>query len=238
MRVTPRLPWEGKAERPQYYKLLGFHTAVDRCASPSVIKKAYTSLKDKYEPHYLVHTRGMDPSIVRPYARNELAKVEEAFLVFIITIYGRITLSILLPSRSRNFEQHVLGLCDQGKPESDFQNPDLMEQCRELAPDLSDATLRSLFDKLDTNMFQHGLFVECAFCNHSCTPNLAKRFSKDKRVLSLEAISDIALGEDCFITYFNKKELEEPVFSRRARTESCWGFTCACQRCVAEGGQG
>ena len=70
-----------------------------------------------------------------------------------------------------------------------------MAQCRELAPDLSDATLRGLLDKLDTNMFSHGLFVECAFCNHSCDPNLVKIFSKDKKVLTLEAARDIRMGE-------------------------------------------
>ena len=93
------------------------------------------------------------------------------------------------------FEEHVLGLCDQGKPETDFRNEELMAQCRELAPDLSDATLRGLLDKLDTNMFSHGLFVECAFCNHSCDPNLVKIFSKDKKVLTLEAARDIRMGE-------------------------------------------
>ena len=132
------------------------------------------------------------------------------------------------------FNEHVLGLCDQGKPDADFQNDDLLATCKELAPDLSEDTLRSLYDKLDTNMFQHGLFVECAFCNHSCDPNLNKVFSKDKKVLSLEANRDIERGEECFITYFNKKELAEPVFSRRARTEAVWGFTCFCARCLRE----
>jgi len=132
------------------------------------------------------------------------------------------------------FERYVMGLCDQGKPKEDLNNQELLVQCKEIAPDLSEVSLYALFDKLDTNMFAYGLFVECAFCNHSCDPNLSKTFSKDKKTLTLQTSRDIAIGEDCFITYFNKKELLEPVWSRRARTEAIWGFICQCSRCVSE----
>lgn len=41
------------------------------------------------------------------------------------------------------FDEYVLGLCDQSKAESDFQNDELLEQCRELAPDLSEVCCRA-----------------------------------------------------------------------------------------------
>lgn len=74
------------------------------------------------------------------------------------------------------------------------------------------------------------IFSHAAFINHSCLPNVEKRFIGD--VIIIRATRPIAKGKEILLNYapgeFNDAR------SRRAGFKRTWQFECDCQLCEAE----
>ncbi|KAF2479581.1 hypothetical protein BDY17DRAFT_304226 [Neohortaea acidophila] len=84
----------------------------------------------------------------------------------------------------------------------------------------------------------YGVYPSASYFNHSCSPNISKQ--RVGAMWEFRAARDIAVGEQCCITYLGGDEKHLTVLARRARLESIWGFECACPRCLEEdrvGGQ-
>lgn len=99
--------------------------------------------------------------------------------------------------------------------------------------------LVGLLSKLETNAFNIcngdlqpigiGVYPSASFFNHSCQPNACTVF--EGTTLCISAIRDIAPGEEIVISYI---DLGASLEHRRTELRKGFGFTCTCERCVAE----
>ncbi|KAK4569547.1 Histone-lysine N-methyltransferase set-6 [Recurvomyces mirabilis] len=78
----------------------------------------------------------------------------------------------------------------------------------------------------------YGIWPVASYFNHSCAPNVAKKRIGNGWVF--RAAGEIAVGDECCITYLGGDEKDLDVRERRARLSEVWGFTCQCCRCVDE----
>ena len=69
--------------------------------------------------------------------------------------------------------------------------------------------------------------------NHSCAPNCHAEWHSRRRVETVHALRDIALGEELTICYLQPRGMQRD--ERRARLRSEHGFVCRCARCELSG---
>lgn len=77
-----------------------------------------------------------------------------------------------------------------------------------------------------------GLWVRCAYINHSCAPNAEKESVGDLMVV--RATRAIPAGAELFHCYDASVDLD----TRQAALKLTWGFDCACALCEAEKADG
>lgn len=78
----------------------------------------------------------------------------------------------------------------------------------------------------------YALYPTASYFNHSCEPNISK--ARVGRQWIFQADRNIAVGEECCITYMGGDEKDMSRVERRARLQEHWGFTCMCFRCLRE----
>ena len=78
----------------------------------------------------------------------------------------------------------------------------------------------------------YAIYPSASYFNHSCNPNVRK--GRKGRAWVFEAAREIAVGEECCITYLGGDERDLNVGQRRQRLRENWGFDCACVRCREE----
>lgn len=78
-----------------------------------------------------------------------------------------------------------------------------------------------------------GIYVQCSLLNHSCDPNCVVLFAGTK--LTLRTVKDIPGGDQLLISYV---DLVDSCNHRRAQLKKVYSFTCVCERCLQEGGEG
>lgn len=76
----------------------------------------------------------------------------------------------------------------------------------------------------------YGVYPSSSYFNHSCSPNLSKK--RVGRSWQFSAARDIAVGEECCITYLGGDEKDLNRQERQSRLKEVWGFECCCVRCV------
>jgi hypothetical protein len=91
--------------------------------------------------------------------------------------------------------------------------------------------IRSL-DDAGSEFFGWAVWPSASYFNHSCKSNVGK--DRDKRTWSFWTRSDVKAGEELTISYLGGDEHDLNVKERGDRTESIWGFVCACSRCSDE----
>lgn len=91
--------------------------------------------------------------------------------------------------------------------------------------------IRSLDDS-GSEFFGWAVWPESSFFNHSCSSNVGK--DRDKRKWLFWTRRDVMAGEELMISYLGGDEDELNARERGDRTESIWGFVCACTRCISE----
>ena len=74
-----------------------------------------------------------------------------------------------------------------------------------------------------------GLYPAASYFNHSCSPNIAKR--RDGHGWTFRAARNIAIGEECCITYLGGEERCLSMGDRRDRLKA---FVCMCPACEKE----
>ena len=75
-----------------------------------------------------------------------------------------------------------------------------------------------------------GCSLKLCRCNHSCNPNVVKRFARDGTV-RVFANTDITAGKELFNSCV---WTGHPLAKRRAFLKSKYRFDCACERCTHE----
>lgn len=81
----------------------------------------------------------------------------------------------------------------------------------------------------------YGVYPCASYFNHSCEPNLKKR--RVGRSWEFRAACDIAIGEECCISYLGGDEKDLSLVERQGRLGEVWGFACRCGRCTREGAE-
>lgn len=87
-------------------------------------------------------------------------------------------------------------------------------------------------DTEDPEMMGYGVWTSSSFFNHSCAPSIKK--VREGRTWTFTAARDIAIGEECCISYIRGEEDALDVEARRKRLQNGWGFVCACTKCIEE----
>lgn len=77
----------------------------------------------------------------------------------------------------------------------------------------------------------NNLFALLCRTNHSCAPNLARRFDDDSNVVNAIALCDIGVGEALSISYLSEADLAKPTAVRRQLLETRFKFVCECSKC-------
>ena len=108
-----------------------------------------------------------------------------------------------------------------------------MMSCYREACGLSGKKLLRAAGKSVTHLQASGVFNTFSCFNHSCDPSCTATFMEDNRVV-VSLLRDVCEGEELTISYVDV----EQDCSDRAEELAAYGFTCACARCVAEGGGG
>ena len=86
-----------------------------------------------------------------------------------------------------------------------------------------------------SNAFHVGEMDGCVFevlsrANHSCAPNIAKRFDRDS--VAVHALRDIATGEELLISYLPEDMENASSEQRRELLRLKYNFVCQCVRCA------
>lgn len=81
----------------------------------------------------------------------------------------------------------------------------------------------------------YGVYPCASYFNHSCKPNVKKR--RIGRCWEFRAANNIAMGEECCISYLGGDEKDLSFTERQSRLEEVWGFACGCERCRREDGE-
>merc|ERR1719362_578186 len=122
-------------------------------------------------------------------------------------------------------------------------------QASELPPSMTIEELRRVASKVDCNIIRivilssvHekwtgvesgdvscAVYQACSRFNHSCEPNIGRRFDADG-CMSLHTLRDIEAGEEMTISYLGDAELLQNTERRRWQLQP-WGFRCSCPRC-------
>ncbi len=117
----------------------------------------------------------------------------------------------------------------------------------ELLPNITASACQSLISAASHNSFGiragsedgdeylgYGLYPGASYFNHSCRPNIGKK--RVGATWDFRTLKDIAVDEQCCITYLGGDEEDMTLTERRSRLKLYWGFECACERCMEEGG--
>lgn len=86
-----------------------------------------------------------------------------------------------------------------------------------------------------TNLKPHNsaIFCHAAFINHSCLPNVEKRFVGD--LIIIRAARPISKGEEILLDYAPGEY--DDARSRKEGFQRTWQFSCDCELCLAESKQ-
>ena len=76
------------------------------------------------------------------------------------------------------------------------------------------------------------LFVDISQFNHSCTPNISIRDSRNRHCRAVTIAPHMAVGTELSISYLGPEVLLEPRHTRQAQLSEAWGFECACSACT------
>jgi len=198
--------------------------------------------------------RGMAAFAARPLAAGEPV-LDEAPLMR-LRFQGDPTEDVLGVARafgelSPAAREALLGLCGLPPELASFGLMTALSLCppkeAELPPGVTAAELRQLVGIVDCNVqrvvdidtvarnweaeVSCGLYERCSRFNHSCAPNLSRRFTADGRV-QLRTSRAVAAGEELTISYLGDAELLQSTERRRFQLQP-YGFTCDCPRCAA-----
>ncbi|KAF4602088.1 hypothetical protein EYR40_005290 [Pleurotus pulmonarius] len=88
--------------------------------------------------------------------------------------------------------------------------------------------LQSQEDEDSNSIPYHGVFIKASRCNHSCSPNVIRRWDPQTFTLRLEAVRSITSGEQLTVHYV---PLEQSLPERRAQLQELYNFTCQCSHC-------
>lgn len=70
--------------------------------------------------------------------------------------------------------------------------------------------------------------------NHSCRPNAQPTFPYSDHTMVLEALRDIAAGEEIHISYLDECALQQSRHSRQRDLRENYLFQCQCEKCVEQ----
>lgn len=115
----------------------------------------------------------------------------------------------------------------------------LSEYIQDTSVVLQDFDIYGLFCRISCNSFTitnselnsvgTGIFKVSSLINHSCDPNCIAIF--DGPNISIRSITEIAPGEELFLTYVS---VTSPVEMRQADLREGYMFTCTCHICIAQ----
>lgn len=75
------------------------------------------------------------------------------------------------------------------------------------------------------------IFLNAAYFNHSCVPNVISRSDVGTNKVSFYANADIKVGEELFVSYV---DINSPYADRQEVLKTVYDFTCKCQKCEIE----
>jgi SET and MYND domain-containing protein len=76
------------------------------------------------------------------------------------------------------------------------------------------------------------VYLLASMTNHSCAPNMDVTFPHNSAAAAFVANRDIRAGEQLSVSYM---DAGLPVEARQQHLRFAYGFSCVCQRCIAEG---
>ncbi|XP_041482186.1 N-lysine methyltransferase SMYD2-like isoform X1 [Lytechinus variegatus] len=85
----------------------------------------------------------------------------------------------------------------------------------------------SMYDEMKRVIIGQALYIRASMFNHSCEPNCT--FVFDGTRLTVRAIRNIQIGEECCISYMSSLL---PTSLRQDKLRSTYGFICQCPRCL------
>merc|ERR1712156_372053 len=85
-----------------------------------------------------------------------------------------------------------------------------------------------------TNGFEMGVGIKAARFNHSCRSNAECRFSDDREIREIKAVSKINIGEEITINYDDVELSMKTYKNRQDYLFLNWGFDCKCEMCLEE----